>query len=120
METTPSPSPRLSKDRAIAVGMVTLAALLASGWIMRERQWATDLAESREDLRQALHRLQTLSASTDQIRTAYMQRKTELENTRKKLESATARAQEDKGKSPTSASSPEKPRTTPSDRKSVV
>ena len=99
METPPSPRPRLSPDRAIAVGMVALAALLASGWIMRERQWATDLAESREDLRQVLHRLQTLSASTDQIRTAYLQRKAELESTKKKLESATARSPEDnKGK----------------------
>jgi len=113
METTPSPSPRPSKDRAIAVGMVTLAALLASGWIMRERQWATDLAESREDLRQALHRLQTLSASTDQIRTAYMQRKTELENTRKKLESATARTQEEKSKPSSPASTSDKPKENP-------
>lgn len=97
MESPPSPRPSL--DRAIAVGMVALAALLASGWIMRERQWATDLAESREDLRQVLHRLQTLSASTDQIRTAYLQRKAELESTRKKLESATSRPPEDpKGK----------------------
>jgi len=113
METPASLKFRPSRDRVIAVVMVTLAALLASGWIMRERQWAADLAESREDLRQVLHRLQTLSASTDQIRSAYLQRKTELENTRKKLESATARAQEDKSKSPTSASSPEKPKDNP-------
>ncbi|NDC80809.1 MAG: hypothetical protein EB090_06060 [Verrucomicrobia bacterium] len=110
METPASPKFRPPRDRVIAVVMVTLAALLASGWIMRERQWATDLAESREDLRQVLHRLQTLSASTDQIRSAYLQRKTELENTRKKLETATARAQEDKGKSPSPASSQEKPK----------
>lgn len=110
METPPSPRPRLSPDRAIAVGMVALAALLASGWIMRERQWATDLAESREDLRQVLHRLQTLSASTDQIRTAYLQRKAELESTKKKLESATTRPPEDnKGKTAASPGT-EKPK----------
>jgi len=106
METAPPPNPRPSRDRAIAVGMVTLAALLASGWIMRERQWATDLAESREDLRQSLHRLQTLSASTDQIRTAYLQRKTELETARKKLDAVSARSPDEKSKiaSPASAS----------------
>lgn len=113
METPASPKFRPSRDRIISVAMVTLAALLASGWIMRERQWATDLAESREDLRQVLHRLQTLSASTDQIRSAYLQRKTELENTRKKLETATARAQEDKSKTAAPASSPEKPKDNP-------
>ncbi|NBQ55636.1 MAG: hypothetical protein EBU36_03125 [Verrucomicrobia bacterium] len=111
METPASPKLRPSRDRIIAVAMVTLAALLASGWIMRERQWATDLAESREDLRQTLHRLQTLSASTDQIRSAYIQRKAELENTRKKLESATARTQEDsRGKTPSSGVATEKPK----------
>lgn len=109
METTPSPEPGPSRDRAIAVGMVALAALLASGWIMRERQLATDLAESREDLRQVLHRLQTLTASTDQIRSAYLQRKAELETTRKKLESANARAQEDKPKAQASVPN-EKPK----------
>ena len=110
METPASPPFRPSRDRIIAVSMVTLAALLAAGWIMRERQWAADLAESREDLRQVLHRLQTLSASTDQIRSAYLQRKAELENTRKKLESATARAQEDRGRPPASGSNPDKSR----------
>ena len=110
MEASPSPRPRPSIDRAIAVGTIALAALLASGWIMRERQWANDLAESREDLRQVLHRLQTLSASTDQIRSAYLQRKAELENTRKKLESATARTQEDKSKTSAPAPSSDKPR----------
>ena len=113
MEPLASPNFRPSRDRILAVAMVTLAALLASGWIMRERQWAADLAESREDLRQVLHRLQTLSASTDQIRSAYLQRKAELENTRKKLESATARTQEDKGKTPTSNSTPDKPKDNP-------
>jgi hypothetical protein len=93
--------------------MVALAALLASGWIMRERQWATDLAESREDLRQALHRLQTVSASTDQIRTAYLQRKAELENTRKKLESVTSRGPEEKGKAPSAPAGSDKPRENP-------
>ncbi len=82
--------------------MLGLAALLAAGWIMRERQLATDQAESREDLRQAMHRLKTLSSSTDQIRTAYLQRKSELETTRKKLEQATSRPPEDKTKSRTS------------------
>ena len=113
MEPPASPTFRPSRDRILAVVMVTLAALLASGWIMRERQWATDLAESREDLRQVLHRLQTLSASTDQIRSAYQQRKAELENTRKKLESATARAQEEKSKpsAPSSSSAETLPST---------
>ena len=64
--------------------MLGLAALLAAGWIMRERQLATDQAESREDLRQAMHRLKTLSSSTDQIRNAYLQRKSDLDATRKK------------------------------------
>lgn len=113
MEPPASPTFRTSRDRILAVVMVTLAALLASGWIMRERQWATDLAESREDLRQVLHRLQTLSASTDQIRSAYQQRKAELENTRKKLESATARAQEEKSKPSAPSSSSDKTKDNP-------
>ena len=79
--------------------MVGLASLLASGWIMRERQLATDQAESREDLRQAMHRLQTLSSSTEQIRTAYLQRKTELDLARKKLEQANTRPVDDRSKS---------------------
>ncbi|NDC80762.1 MAG: hypothetical protein EB090_05800 [Verrucomicrobia bacterium] len=110
METTPLPKPGPSRDRAIAVGMIALSALLACGWMMRERQWAADLAESREDLRQVLHRLQTLSASTDQIRSAYLQRKAELENARKKLESAAARSQEDKPRTTPAAGTNEKPR----------
>ena len=113
MEPPASPTFRPSRDRILAVVMVTLAALLASGWIIRERQWATDLAESREDLRQVLHRLQTLSASTDQIRSAYQQRKAELENTRKKLESATARAQEEKSKPSAPSSSSDKTKDNP-------
>ena len=98
MDSTPASSPRLPWDRWVAVAMVGLAALLAAGWIMRERQLATDQAESREDLRQAMHRLKTLSSSTDQIRTAYLQRKSELDATRKKLEQATARPPEDRAK----------------------
>jgi len=79
--------------------MVGLASLLASGWIMRERQLATDQAESREDLRQAMHRLQTLSSSTEQIRTAYLQRKTELDVARKKLEQASTHPIDERSKS---------------------
>ena len=60
---------------------------------MRERQLSTDLAESREDLRQAMHRLQTLSSSTDQIRVAYLQRKQELD-----LAQAASRPAEEKNK----------------------
>ena len=97
----PSSTPARSPwDRRIAVSMVALSALIASAWIMRERQWATDLAESREDLRQAMHRLKTLSSSTDQIRIAYLQRKAELDSTRKKLEQASARPSEEKSKAP--------------------
>lgn len=96
---SPSPtSPPSSKDRLWAVGMLTLAALLACGWLTRERQLATDLAESREDLRQALHRLTTVTSSTEQIRTAYLQRKSELEITKKKLEGVVARQSEEKSK----------------------
>jgi len=113
MENLSPHNSRLSLDRVIAVGMVALAALLASAWIMRERQWATDLAESREDLRQALHRLQTLSASTDQIRSAYLQRKAELETTRKKLESVTSRNPEEKGKTASLAPAADKTKENP-------
>jgi hypothetical protein len=102
MEPSPTPTRQTPWDRWIAVAMLGLAALLAAGWTMRERQLATDRAESREDLRQAMHRLKTLSSSTDQIRTAYLQRKSELEITRKKLEQATSRMPEDKAKSRTS------------------
>jgi hypothetical protein len=102
MEPSPTPTRQTPWDRWIAVAMLGLAALLAAGWIMRERQLATDRAESREDLRQAMHRLKTLSSSTEQIRTAYLQRKSELEITRKKLEQATSRTPEDKAKSRTS------------------
>ena len=98
MEPSPPAPARSPWDRRIAVGMVALSALIASAWIMRERQWATDLAESREDLRQAMHRLKTLSSSTDQIRVAYLQRKAELDSTRKKLEQASARPPEEKVK----------------------
>jgi cell division protein FtsB len=80
----------------MAITAVGLAALLASGWITRERQLSTDLAESREDLRQAMHRLQTLSASTDQIRTAYLQRRTELEAAKKKIDQLAQRQEEKK------------------------
>ncbi|NBS53993.1 hypothetical protein EBT23_00210 [bacterium] len=86
MKSDPRPFPGPARDRWIALGTAGLAALLAAGWITRERQLATDLAESREDLRQAMHRLQTLSASTDQIRTAYLQRRSELEAARKKID----------------------------------
>ena len=98
MEPSSAPTRQTPWDRWIAVAMLGLAALLAAGWIMRERQLATDRAESREDLRQAMHRLKTLSSSTEQIRTAYLQRKSELEVTRKKLEQATSRTPEDKAK----------------------
>ena len=83
-----------TRDRWIALVSVGLAALLAAAWITRERQLATDLAESREDLRQAMHRLQTLTASTDQIRTAYLQRRSELEAARKKIDQLAQRQEE--------------------------
>jgi len=105
MESVPRPAPGSVRDRWIALGAAGLAALLAAGWITRERQLATDLAESREDLRQAMHRLQTLSASTDQIRTAYLQRRSELEAARKKIDQL-AQKQEERKKE--SASSGEK------------
>lgn len=99
MDSTSLPVRSRPWDRWMAVAMLGLAALLAAGWIMRERQLATDRAESREDLRQAMHRLKTLTSSTDQIRTAYLQRKSELDLTRKKLEQAINRPSEDKAKS---------------------
>jgi len=70
MDLSSAPTRQTPWDRWIAVAMLGLAALLAAGWIMRERQLATDRAESREDLRQAMHRLKTLSSSTDQSRTS--------------------------------------------------
>lgn len=94
MDIEPRPSAGPTRDRWIAVGAVGLAALLASAWITRERQLATDLAESREDLRQAMHRLQTVSASTDQIRAAYLQRRSELEAAKKKIDQLAARQAE--------------------------
>ena len=95
MENEPRPTSGPTRDRWIALLSVGVAALLAAGWIMRERQLATDLAESREDVRQAMHRLQTVSASTDQIRSAYLQRRSELEAARKKID-LLAQRQEDK------------------------
>ena len=98
---TPAPVPaRPTRDRWIALGSVALAALLAAGWVTRERQLATDLAESREDLRQAMHRLKTVSASTDQIRNAYLQRRTELEAARKKIDQLAQRQEERKRETP--------------------
>ena len=96
MDFEPRPPAGPTRDRWIALGAVGLAALLAAGWITRERQLATDLTESREDLRQAMHRLQTVSASTDQIRTAYLQRRSELEAARKKIDQLAQRQAEKK------------------------
>ena len=98
MEPSAPLPPRPPRDRTIAISVVALAALLSSGWLMRERQLSTDLAESREDLRQAMHRLQTLSSSTDQIRVAYLQRKQELDLTKQKLAQAASRPAEEKNK----------------------
>ena len=100
MESSSPLPPRPPRDRYIAIGMIALAALLASGWIMRERKLSTDLAESREDLRQAMHRLQTLSSSTDQIRVAYLQRKQELDVTKQKLAQAASQPANEKNKAP--------------------
>lgn len=88
-----------TRDRWIALVSLGVAALLATAWITRERQLATDLAESREDLRQAMHRLQTLTAATDQIRTAYLQRRSELEAARKKIDQLAQRQEERKRES---------------------
>ena len=99
MDSEPRPSIGPTRDRWIAMAAVGVAALLAAGWITRERQLATDLAESREDLRQAMHRLQTLTASTDQIRTAYLQRRSELEAAKKKIDQLALRQEEKKRES---------------------
>ena len=96
MDPDPRPAIGPSRDRWIALAAVGIAALLAAGWITRERQLATDLAESREDLRQAMHRLQTLTASTDQIRTAYLQRRSDLEAAKKKIDQLAQRQEEKK------------------------
>ena len=104
---SPAPAPvGPTRDRWIAVAAVGVAALLAAGWVTRERQLATDLAESREELRQAMHRLRTVSASTDQIRNAYLQRRTELEAAKKKIDQLAQRQAEKKKE----ASIPEKRR----------
>jgi len=100
METAPRPVVGPTRDRWIAMAAVALAALLAAAWITRERQLATDLAESREELRQAMHRLQTVSASTDQIRTAYLQRRTELEAAKRKIDQLAQRQEEKKREVP--------------------
>ena len=118
MEPTPTPPAGPTRDRWIAVTALGAAALLAAGWITRERQLATDLAESREDVRQAMHRLQTLSASTDQIRTAYLQRRSELEAAKKKIDQLAARPAEKK-KEPASAADKRKPAEEASSRPSV-
>ena len=96
MDQDARPAAGPTRDRWIALATVGTAALLAAGWITRERQLATDLAESREDLRQAMHRLQTLSASTDQIRTAYLQRRSELDAAKKKIDLLAQRQEEKK------------------------
>ena len=96
MDTDPHPATGPTRDRWIALVAVGLAALLAAGWITRERQLATDLAESREDLRQAMHRLETLTASTDQIRAAYLQRRSDLEAAKKKIDQLAQRQEEKK------------------------
>ena len=96
MDQDARPAAGPTRDRWIALAAVGTAALLAAGWITRERQLATDLAESREDLRQAMHRLQTLSASTDQIRTAYLQRRSELDAAKKKIDLLAQRQEEKK------------------------
>ena len=96
MDTAPHPATGPTRDRWIALVAVGLAALLAAGWITRERQLATDLAESREDLRQAMHRLETLTASTDQIRAAYLQRRSDLEAAKKKIDQLAQRQEEKK------------------------
>jgi len=101
---TPAPAPAgPTRDRWIAVAAVGVAALLAAGWVTRERQLATDLAESREELRQAMHRLRTVSASTDQIRTAYLQRRTELEAAKRKIDQLAQRQAERKKEPPPAA-----------------
>ena len=96
MDSEPRPAIGPTRDRWIALVAVGVAALLAAGWITRERQLATDLAESREDLRQAMHRLETLTASTDQIRAAYLQRRSDLEAAKKKIDQLAQRQEEKK------------------------
>jgi len=97
---SPAPAPAgPTRDRWIAVAAVGIAALLATGWVTRERQLATDRAESREELRQAMHRLRTVSASTDQIRNAYLQRRTELEAAKRKIDQLAQRQAEKKKES---------------------
>jgi len=98
---SPAPAPAgPTRDRWIALVAVGVAALLAAGWVTRERQLATDLAESREEVRQAMHRLRTVSASTDQIRNAYLQRRTELEAAKKKIDQLAQRQEEKKRELP--------------------
>jgi hypothetical protein len=100
-----SPAPASAgptRDRWIALVAVGVAALLAAGWVTRERQLATDLAESREEVRQAMHRLRTVSASTDQIRNAYLQRRTELEAAKKKIDQLAQRQEEKRRELPVS------------------
>ena len=98
---SPAPAPTgPTRDRWIALVAVGVAALFAAGWVTRERQLATDLAESREELRQAMHRLRTVSASTDQIRNAYLQRRTELEAAKKKIDQLAQRQEEKKRELP--------------------
>lgn len=111
MDSDPRPAFHPTRERWIALLSAGLAALLAAGWITRERQLATDLAESREDLRQAMHRLQTLSASTDQIRAAYLQRRTELEAARKKIDQLAQRQEEKKRDASGSTDKKGEPRT---------
>lgn len=98
---SPAPAPASpTRDRWIALVTLGVAALLAAGWVTRERQLAADLAESREELRQAMHRLRTVSASTDQIRNAYLQRRTELEAAKKKIDQLAQRQEEKKRELP--------------------
>ena len=111
MEHESRSTPRPTRERWIALVCGGVVALLASGWIMRERQLGTDLAESREDLRQAMHRLQTLSASTDQIRTAYLQRRSELEAARKKIDQLAQKQEERKKETATSGDKRGEPKT---------
>lgn len=96
MDSVPPAPVGPTRDRWIALVAVGIAALVGCGWITRERKLAADLAESREDLRQAMHRLKTLTASTDQIRTAYLQRRTELEAARKRIDQLSQRPAEKK------------------------
>lgn len=96
MATPPDSGSTARRDRWIALAASAVAALVAAGWLTRERQLATDLAESREEVRQAMHRLQTTTASTDQIRAAYLQRRAEWDAARKKIEQLAQRQEEKK------------------------